>query len=389
MTGNAHRPRRDRRRQPARLSGAAASGRPWRLLPRPVRAAHASDRVRAEGRRFSRGDDGDHAAGLLDRAGLAGGSDCLEPMQIGSVKALGIQKPWAPPRSYGLLVHLDADGEATDSLHSRAGGRFHGITARCATPQGVVIAARGAGRAAAATGRAAMNETAVHDRPRRPPPRPAASRCCASSAAARSMAASTPSRASISISIPARCMRWSARTAPANRRCARRSRARSSSPRATIYVDGKPVNFEQPRDALAAGICMVYQETSLVPTMTAAQNIELGNEKLLTRFRTLNIQAQQLLQSLNFHVDPATPVGAARHRQEADGRDRARDLQQGAHHHLRRADCEPDAGGDRPLLPSGARPARPRRRHHLHLAMRWRNRCRSPTASPCCATASW
>ena len=53
---------------------------------------------------------------------------------------------------------------------------------------------------------------------------------------------------------------------------------------------------------------MVYQETSLVPTMTAAQNIELGNEKLLTRFRTLNIQAQQLLQSLNFHVDPATPV---------------------------------------------------------------------------------
>jgi ABC-type sugar transport system ATPase subunit len=75
------------------------------------------------------------------------------------------------------------------------------------------------------------------------------------------------------------------------------------------YVDGKPVAFERPRDALRAGICMVYQETSLVPTMTAAQNIELGNEKLLTRFRTLNIQAQQLLQSLNFHVDPATPVG--------------------------------------------------------------------------------
>src|ERR1700726_4780806 len=75
-----------------------------------------------------------------------------------------------------------------------------------------------------------------------------------------------------------------------------------------IYVDGSRVDFEQPRDALTTGICMVYQETSLVPTMTAAQNIELGNEKLLTRFRTLNIQAQQLLQSLNFHVDPATPV---------------------------------------------------------------------------------
>jgi ABC-type sugar transport system ATPase subunit len=76
-----------------------------------------------------------------------------------------------------------------------------------------------------------------------------------------------------------------------------------------FHLDGKPVRFESPRDALAAGICMVYQETSLVPTMTAAQNIELGNEKLFTRFRTLNIQAQQLLQSLNFHVDPATPIG--------------------------------------------------------------------------------
>jgi ABC-type sugar transport system ATPase subunit len=75
------------------------------------------------------------------------------------------------------------------------------------------------------------------------------------------------------------------------------------------YVDGKPVDFERPRDALAAGICMVYQETSLVPTMTAAQNIELGNEKLITSFKKLNIQAQQLLQSLNFHIDPATPVG--------------------------------------------------------------------------------
>jgi hypothetical protein len=81
-----------------------------------------------------------------------GGSDCLEPMQIGGVKALGIQKPWAPPRSYGLLVHLDADGNATDSLHSRAGGRFHGVTGACDTQYGVVIAARGAGRLLLYTG---------------------------------------------------------------------------------------------------------------------------------------------------------------------------------------------------------------------------------------------
>jgi ABC-type sugar transport system ATPase subunit len=49
--------------------------------------------------------------------------------------------------------------------------------------------------------------------------------------------------------------------------------------------------------------------------MTVAQNIELGHESLFTRYRSLNIGAQQLLQSMNFHVDPAAYVatlGAAK-----------------------------------------------------------------------------
>jgi hypothetical protein len=50
------------------------------------------------------------------------------------------------------LVRLDGNGESTDSMHSRAGGRFHGITGACATPQGVVIASRGAGRLLLAPG---------------------------------------------------------------------------------------------------------------------------------------------------------------------------------------------------------------------------------------------
>ena len=77
---------------------------------------------------------------------LASGHDCLEPMQIGSIKALGIQKPWAPPRSYGLYAHVDDEGEIVESLHSRAGGLYHGVTAACDTPQGTVIVAKGAGR---------------------------------------------------------------------------------------------------------------------------------------------------------------------------------------------------------------------------------------------------
>ncbi|OXM72611.1 sugar ABC transporter ATP-binding protein [Amycolatopsis thermalba] len=82
-----------------------------------------------------------------------------------------------------------------------------------------------------------------------------------------------------------------------------------------VRIGGEEVSFRRPHEALDHGIAMVYQETSLVPTMTAAQNIELGHEKLLTRFRSLNIGAQQLLQSMNFHVDPTAYVsnlGAAK-----------------------------------------------------------------------------
>jgi simple sugar transport system ATP-binding protein len=78
----------------------------------------------------------------------------------------------------------------------------------------------------------------------------------------------------------------------------------------TVEVDGVPVTFDSPSDALRKGIAMVYQETSLVPTMTVAQNIELGNEKFFNRFRPLNIKAQQHLQSRNFHVDPAAMVSS-------------------------------------------------------------------------------
>lgn len=82
-----------------------------------------------------------------------------------------------------------------------------------------------------------------------------------------------------------------------------------------MLVDNEAVNFTRPRDALDRGIAMVYQETSLVDTMTVAQNIELGHEPLLTRYRSLNIKPQVLLQSMNFNVDPTakmSTLGAAK-----------------------------------------------------------------------------
>jgi simple sugar transport system ATP-binding protein len=73
---------------------------------------------------------------------------------------------------------------------------------------------------------------------------------------------------------------------------------------------GQPALFANPAAALKAGIAMVFQETSLVPSMTVAQNLFLGHEKFLNRLRGIYIAAQQFLQSLNFTVDPAASVGA-------------------------------------------------------------------------------
>ncbi|ATG47138.1 ABC transporter ATP-binding protein [Celeribacter ethanolicus] len=81
-----------------------------------------------------------------------------------------------------------------------------------------------------------------------------------------------------------------------------------------ILLDGKSINFATPAEALDNGIAMVFQETSLVPSMTVAQNLYLGEEKLFNRLRGLYIAAQQFLSSLNFNVDPwanVSMLGAA------------------------------------------------------------------------------
>jgi simple sugar transport system ATP-binding protein len=47
-----------------------------------------------------------------------------------------------------------------------------------------------------------------------------------------------------------------------------------------VYIDGKEVNFQNPFDALKAGIGMVHQEFSLIPGFTATENILLNGEIL-------------------------------------------------------------------------------------------------------------
>jgi simple sugar transport system ATP-binding protein len=85
--------------------------------------------------------------------------------------------------------------------------------------------------------------------------------------------------------------------------------------RGSMLLDGKVVSFKSPAEALRHGVTMVFQETSLVPSMTVAQNLYLGDEKLFNRLRGIYIAAQTFLNSMNFDVDPWAKVatlGAAK-----------------------------------------------------------------------------
>lgn len=75
-----------------------------------------------------------------------------------------------------------------------------------------------------------------------------------------------------------------------------------------MFIEGQPIELRTPLEAHQRGIAMVFQETSLVPSMTVAQNLFLGQERFFNRLRGVYIAAQQFLQSLNFDVSPTVTV---------------------------------------------------------------------------------
>jgi hypothetical protein len=64
-------------------------------------------------------------------------------LQGGAVKHLGIAKPWAPTRSYGLVIRLDAAGSPVASIHSRADGVRHGVTSCLESDNRLLVASKG------------------------------------------------------------------------------------------------------------------------------------------------------------------------------------------------------------------------------------------------------
>ena len=50
-----------------------------------------------------------------------------------------------------------------------------------------------------------------------------------------------------------------------------------------IRFEGKPMNFDDPRDSIAAGIATVYQDLAMIPLMSVSRNFFMGNEPIKTR----------------------------------------------------------------------------------------------------------
>ena len=75
-----------------------------------------------------------------------------------------------------------------------------------------------------------------------------------------------------------------------------------------IVIDGKPVTFRSPKDAITVGIGMVHQHFMLVPVFTVAENVTLGVERtrflgLLDRRRTRR-EVLELSTRFGLEVDP-------------------------------------------------------------------------------------
>ena len=77
---------------------------------------------------------------------LNSGNTFLEPMQGAQLKMMGIVKPWAPPRSYGLVIRLSPEGRVRYSLHSRFDGKHHGVVAAVECQGDLFVLAKGCGR---------------------------------------------------------------------------------------------------------------------------------------------------------------------------------------------------------------------------------------------------
>jgi ABC-type uncharacterized transport system ATPase subunit len=81
-----------------------------------------------------------------------------------------------------------------------------------------------------------------------------------------------------------------------------------------ILMDGQPVTIQSPADAIARGISMVHQHFMLVPVLSVAENILLGDEPMANPVfldrRAAHTRIRELGKFFGFEVDPDVKVGS-------------------------------------------------------------------------------
>jgi ABC-type sugar transport system ATPase subunit len=77
-----------------------------------------------------------------------------------------------------------------------------------------------------------------------------------------------------------------------------------------IVLEGAPLRLRRVADARRAGIVMVYQELTLAPDLSVAENLALGRLPPLVRYARLHQQARALLGQMGLALAPETPVRA-------------------------------------------------------------------------------
>ncbi len=81
-----------------------------------------------------------------------------------------------------------------------------------------------------------------------------------------------------------------------------------------LLFDGRPVTLTDPTAARAHGVAMIYQEFSLVPTLTVAENVFLGRlgrgASGFIDWRTIRERAMAVLVQLGIALDPDAMVGS-------------------------------------------------------------------------------
>ena len=79
-----------------------------------------------------------------------------------------------------------------------------------------------------------------------------------------------------------------------------------------IFIDGSEVHIRNTHDSKKLGIGIIYQEFSLVPALSVAENIflnQFGSSGFWMKWKRMKKDAEEIIQNLGFRIDPSLKAG--------------------------------------------------------------------------------